>query len=188
MRIALEVMYNAQFMSDQNKKVNAKTLKLAGASIVEAKFRLFEKEVKMRFRHAVVAAEDALGLAPEVLDPVDVIVAFVREQSDGDRTRRRRGRHKRVTVGINYGLRHNPLTDDRKESVLADIGDHHGVDLAAALEDTKDRDLAGRAAAAPAFPNTAKTALIHLDEFRRPAGPAGPPHCGTDSEALSHQT
>jgi hypothetical protein len=51
---------------------------LAWGSVVEAEFGLFEKEVEMGFRDAVVAAEGALGLAPEVLDPIDVIVAFPR--------------------------------------------------------------------------------------------------------------
>jgi hypothetical protein len=48
------------------------------------------------FRNAVVTAERALGLVPEVLDSIDVIVAIekVRRPSGrscGDRTRRRRG-------------------------------------------------------------------------------------------------
>jgi hypothetical protein len=46
---------------------------LAGFSVVEAKFSLLEKEGKVVFRNAVVSAERALGLVPEVLD-CDVIV------------------------------------------------------------------------------------------------------------------
>jgi hypothetical protein len=69
-----------------------------------------------------------------------------------------------ITVCITYEIRNDPLPDDRKESVLADIGDHHGVDSAAALEDSEDGDLAGCAATALAFPNAAKIALIDLDE------------------------
>jgi hypothetical protein len=34
------------------------------------------------------------------------------------------------------------LPDDGKEGALADLGDHHGVDLAAALEDAEDWKLA----------------------------------------------
>jgi hypothetical protein len=49
---------------------------LARCPVVEAKFGLFEKEWKVGFRNAVVSAEHALGLIPEVLDSVDVIVAI----------------------------------------------------------------------------------------------------------------
>ena len=49
---------------------------LARCSVVEAKFGLLEKEGKVGFRDAVVTAERALGLVPEVLDSVDVIVAI----------------------------------------------------------------------------------------------------------------
>lgn len=49
---------------------------LAGCSGVEAKFGLLGKEGKVGFRNAVVTAERALRVAPEVLDSVDVIVAI----------------------------------------------------------------------------------------------------------------
>ena len=49
---------------------------LAWFSVVEAKFGLLEKERKVGFRNAVVSAERALGLVPEVLDSVDVVVAI----------------------------------------------------------------------------------------------------------------
>jgi hypothetical protein len=49
---------------------------LAGFSVVEAKFGLLEKKGKVGFRNAVVSAERALGLIPEVLNPIDVIVAI----------------------------------------------------------------------------------------------------------------
>ena len=49
---------------------------LAGCSAVEVKFGLLEKEGKVGFRNAAVSAEGALGLVPEVLDSIDVIVAI----------------------------------------------------------------------------------------------------------------
>jgi hypothetical protein len=49
---------------------------LAGCSVDEAKFGLPEKEVKVGFRNAIVSAERSPGLVPEVLNSVDVIVAF----------------------------------------------------------------------------------------------------------------
>ena len=75
-----------------------------------------------------------------------------------------------ITIGIDNGIRNDLPPDDGKERVLADIGDHHGGDLAAALEDAEDGNLAGCAAPAFAFANAAKLALIHLDKpFDRPA-------------------
>ena len=73
---------------------------LAGCSAVEAKFGLFEKEGKVGFRNAVVSAERALGLVPEVLDSVDGGCGDrehrrLSGRSWGGGTRRRRGRHRR---------------------------------------------------------------------------------------------
>ena len=69
-----------------------------------------------------------------------------------------------IRVGIDNRIRNNLLPDDGKERVFANVGDHHGVNFAAALEDAEDRDFAGRAAPAFALANAAKIALIDLDE------------------------
>ena len=55
-----------------------------------------------------------------------------------------------IRVGIDNRIRNNLLPDDGQECVFADVGDHHGVDFAAAPEDAEDRDFAG--CAAPALP------------------------------------
>ena len=47
--------------------------------MIEAPFALFEIEVKVLARDAIETAQIALGLVPEVLDPVDVI-DFICEQ------------------------------------------------------------------------------------------------------------
>jgi hypothetical protein len=65
-----------------------------------------------------------------------------------------------IPLGIDDRIRNDLPPDDRKERVLADIGDHHGGDLAAALEDAEDGDLAGCAAPAFAFANAAKIAFV----------------------------
>ncbi len=69
-----------------------------------------------------------------------------------------------ITISIDNRIRNDSLPDDGKERVFADVGDHHGVDLAAAPEDAEDGDLPGCAAPAFAFPNAAKIAFVHLDE------------------------
>ena len=70
-----------------------------------------------------------------------------------------------IRVGIDNRIRNNLLPDDGQECVFADVGDHHGVDFAAALEDAEDRDFAGCAAPAFALANAAKIALIDLNEL-----------------------
>ena len=69
-----------------------------------------------------------------------------------------------IRVGIDNRIGNNLLPDDGQERVFADVGDHHGVDFAATLEDAEDRDFAGCAAPAFALANAAKIALIDLDE------------------------
>jgi hypothetical protein len=69
-----------------------------------------------------------------------------------------------IRIGIDNRIRNDLLPDDGKERVFANVGDHHGVDPAAALEDAEDGDLAGCAAPAFAFANAAKIALVHLDK------------------------
>jgi hypothetical protein len=43
-------------------------------TVVEAPFALFDEEREMVFGDAVIAAQMALGLVPEILDPIDVIM------------------------------------------------------------------------------------------------------------------
>ena len=54
-----------------------------------------------------------------------------------------------IRVSIDNRIRHDLPADDGQERVFADVGGHHGVDFAAALEDAEDGGLAG--CAAPAF-------------------------------------
>src|SRR5580698_6640010 len=69
-----------------------------------------------------------------------------------------------IRIGMDNRIRNDLLPDDGKERVFANVGDHHGVDPAAALEDAEDGDLAGCAASASAFANPAKIAFVHLDK------------------------
>ena len=48
-------------------------------AVIEAPFALFDKEREIVMGDAIVAAQMMLGLVPEILDPVDVIV-LVSEQ------------------------------------------------------------------------------------------------------------
>jgi hypothetical protein len=93
-----------------------------------------------------------------VVDPVVVELRDVEDVIGG------------IRVGIDNRIRHNLRPDDGQERVFADVGDHHGVDFAATLDDAEDRDFAGCAAPAFALANAAKIALIDLDKpFERKA-------------------
>jgi hypothetical protein len=87
-----------------------------------------------------------------VVDPVVVELGNVEDVIGG------------IINGIYNRIRNDLLPDDGKERVFADVGDHHSVDLAAALEDAEDGDLAGCAAPAFAFANAAKIAFVHFDK------------------------
>ena len=45
---------------------------VAGWAVIEAPFALFEEEVEVGLRDAVVPCEMPLGLVPEILDAIDV--------------------------------------------------------------------------------------------------------------------
>ena len=44
--------------------------------MIEPPFTLFEKQIEVGFRYAVVTAHMPLCLVPEILDPVNVILLF----------------------------------------------------------------------------------------------------------------
>jgi hypothetical protein len=93
-----------------------------------------------------------------VVDPVVVELGRVEDVIGG------------IRVGVDNRIRNNLLPDDGQERVFADVGDHHGVDFAAALEEAEDQDFAGCAAPRLPFAKAAKIALIDLDEPFDPAG------------------
>jgi len=95
---------------------------------------------------AVVAPQVALGLVPEVLDPVDV-VALVGEQFgmvDPHVVELRDIEHIVAAegVGIDHAVGPDLLLDDRDKRVGTGICDDRGIDLALPLEQSEHRHLA----------------------------------------------
>ena len=121
----------------------------------------------MRPGDAVVAAQVALGLAPEVLDAVDVaslghkrlavVDAVVVELGDIQNV------IGAVSVGVDDAVGSHALADDPAQRVRPGVGDHHRMNLARALEQTEDGHLARSTTAAFAVANTTKVALVSLD-------------------------
>ena len=52
---------------------------VAGWVVVEAPFALFQEEIKVSFRDAVVTTTMLLGLVPDVLDAIDMVVRISEE-------------------------------------------------------------------------------------------------------------
>ncbi|MDE2017369.1 MAG: hypothetical protein KGI57_06670, partial [Hyphomicrobiales bacterium] len=108
-----------------------------------------------------------LRLAPEILDAIDVIARvdeglgmvdpFVAELRYVERV------VAREAVGIDDAVGFDLAANDRNRLVSSGVRDDDGVHLAAALEETEHRNLAGDAAPALAFSRAAEMALVDLE-------------------------
>ena len=121
----------------------------------------------MRPRDAIVAAQMALGLVPEVLDAVDVVSPVGELLAMVDAHVAELGHVEHVvgleTVAIDHGIGLYARPDDREERFRSNVWDDHRMDLAAPLEQSEDGNLA--ASAAPPFalaPPPAEITLIDL--------------------------
>ena len=143
-----------------------------GWSVVEAPFALLEVEVEVLPGDAIVAAQMAFGLVPEILDAVDV-VATVGEPLpviDAPVPKLRDIKDivggEAVCVDDRVGL--DGPTHDRHEGSTCRIGNDQRVDLAAPLQQAEDGYLAACAATALALASASEIALIHLDLTSEP--------------------
>ena len=121
--------------------------------MIPAPFGFLEVEKEELLANAAQLDEAKLGVAPEALDPVDVIfsagefilmvmnaMVFVTAQ------------HEAVVslpaIGIDGGLGQHPALDDRLQLCLGSVLHHAGEDLAAAFEKPNDGRLAAGSASA----------------------------------------
>lgn len=121
----------------------------------------------MLFRDAVVFAQIAFGLVPEILYAVDVILAFgkdvavidaaVMEQRDIENI------VAGVAIGIDDGIRQDALLHGIQEGIGCRVGDHLRVDFPAALQDAEHRNFSCRAPATLAFADAAEITFINLE-------------------------
>jgi hypothetical protein len=145
---------------------------LFGRAVIEAELAFLEEEVEVVAWDAVEAAQMTLGLVPEVLDAVDVVVpvgkalavidTVVLEAGDVD------GVVGSPTVGVDDGVGQDLGAHDRQERLAGSVGDHLGVHFAATLENAKDRNLPGSASTPFAFAHATEVTLVHfkLADFR----------------------
>ena len=121
----------------------------------------------MLFRNTVEFPHVALGLVPKVLDAVDVVIAVGEQLRMIDADMMEVRNVERVIacpgVRIDDAIRQDHAVYDRHQGLGAGIGDHLGVDLAAALEDAEDGDLAGGATTAFALSLATEVTFVGLD-------------------------
>ena len=116
---------------------------------------------------AVEPPEMALGLVPKVLDAIDVVGLISKQLRMIDPGMMELGNIEHIigteAVGVDDAVGLDPLPHDREKRLSTGIWDDDGMNLAAAFEKAKDRDLARSSPPTLALPDTTKIALINLD-------------------------
>lgn len=109
----------------------------------------------------------ALGLVPEVLDAVDVVGLVAEEFGMIDTHMVEFGDVERVVaseaVSIDDGIRPDFIANDRKKRCRRDIWDDGDINVPVLLQKPEHRNLAGGAAPAFAFADSAEIAFINFD-------------------------
>jgi hypothetical protein len=135
--------------------------------VVEAELHFTDEQVEVALEAAVVDLQPPLGVAPEVLDAVDmaatvgeglgVIDALVMEAVE------RQVIIGFIAVGVDDGVQLDVVHDCADELLAVTASGQDDPDLAAALQEAEDRYLAGGAPAALALARTAEVGLVGLD-------------------------
>ena len=141
---------------------------------VEAPFAFFEEKKEAFFGDTVEPSEMALGLVPEILDPVDVVV-LIGEQLRVVDAGVMKARHvKRViapeAVRVDDAVGQDHALHDGQKRVGAGVGYHHRVDPASTLEQPENRDFPGCPAPSLALSDAAKVALVDFNLSRQRGG------------------
>lgn len=121
----------------------------------------------MRLWNTVKFAHVALGLVPEVLDPVDVVLRVCEQLGMVDAQVLERAYIQRIialpTVRVDNAIGDDLTLNDRHQGAAFGVGYHPSVDLAAALKQAKNRNFPRSTPPALALATTTKIALIYFD-------------------------
>jgi hypothetical protein len=121
----------------------------------------------MRLWNAVVAAQMTFRLAPEILNPVDMVMALGKMLAVIDPEMLKFRNIKLiiglVAISVDHAVRLHVLPDEANQGLGRNIPRHRRMHLAGPFEQAKGQRLTGCAPASFAFANTAKIALINLD-------------------------
>ncbi len=113
----------------------------AGRPVVEAPLALLEIQVEMFSGNAVVAAQMAFCLAPKILDPIDVIMAFGKALSVINPMMLKFGNIKLIigfiAVSIDDTIGLHMLPDEANQRLGSAVDWHRGMHLTGALKQAK---------------------------------------------------
>ena len=109
--------------------------------MVEAPFALFDEEVEVLLRDAVIASQMPLCLVPKVLDAVDMIPVLGEQFGMVDPDVLELGNVQHVigpkAIGVDDGVRPYLVSYDGEKRFRACIWDDHNMDFAATFQETK---------------------------------------------------
>ena len=90
---------------------------LARRAVIEPEFTFFQEEGKALPLDSIVFSQNTFGLAPKILDPVDVVLVFRKTLAvvDADMTEFTHVQHiiAAQTIGVHHAVRFDFLRDDR---------------------------------------------------------------------------
>ena len=134
---------------------------------VETPFALLQVEVKVGGGDAVETTHMTLGLIPEVLDAIDVVLLIGEQLGVVDAVvlETRYIEHVIGTkgIGVDDTVGDNLVFDDGLQRLALGVRDDLGVDLAAAFEQAKHGNLATRPATALSLAMATEVALVDFD-------------------------
>src|SRR5665213_3369383 len=108
---------------------------------IETPFTLLQIEVEVGGRNTVETAHMALGLIPEVLDAVDMVLVIGEQLGVVDAVVLEAGYIEHIvgaeSIGINDAVGNDLVLDDGLQSLALGVRDDLGIDLAAPFEQAK---------------------------------------------------
>src|ERR1035437_266073 len=134
---------------------------------IETPLALLQVEVKVGGGDAVETTHMTLGLIPEVLDAVDVVLLIGEQFGVVDAVVLETRNIEHVVgaegIGVDDAVGDDLVLDDGLQRLTLGVRDDLGIDLAAAFEQAKHGNLATGPATALALAMASEVALVHFD-------------------------
>lgn len=135
-------------------------------SSIEAPFAFLKEQEKAVPGDAVEPSQMALGLVPEVLNPIDMVVPVGKTLRMIDanmmKIRNIQGIVARKPISVDDAVRENHPFHDRKQGISAGIGNHHRKDPTSTLQQPENWNLSCATTSTFAFPGAPEIALVNF--------------------------